>query len=87
MKILWSGCDKKLKSGTQCDTCGRWYRNSCGNVKGLVAESGRWSCERCRSERLRVLAEKLRFTNSNRRAKTEKQGAGGAITNEGKGKG
>jgi hypothetical protein len=55
VKVLCSGCDKNSKSGTQCDTCGRWYHNSCGNVKGLVAESGRWSCERCRSERLRVL--------------------------------
>jgi methionyl-tRNA synthetase len=60
VKVLCSGCDKNLKSGSQCDTCGRWYHNSCGNVKGLVAESGRWSCERCRAERLRVLEEKLR---------------------------
>jgi len=59
VKVLCSGCDKNLKSGSQCDSRGRWYHNSCGNVKGLVAESGRWSCERCRAERLRVLEEKL----------------------------
>lgn len=60
VKVLCSGCEKSLKSGTQCDLCGRWFHNSCGNVKVQVAESGRWNCERCRSERLRVLEEKLR---------------------------
>jgi len=59
VKVLCSGCDKNLKSGTQCDSCGRWYHNSCGNVKVQVAESGRWNCERCRSERLRVLEEEM----------------------------
>jgi hypothetical protein len=60
VQVLCNGCDKNLKSGTQCDTCGRWYHNSCGNVKFKVAESGKWNCERCRSERMRVLEEKLR---------------------------
>jgi hypothetical protein len=46
------------KSGTQCDSCGRWYHNSCGNVKFQVVKSGKWNCERCRSERMRVLEEK-----------------------------
>jgi len=53
--VLYSGCDRNLKSGTQCESCGRWYQNSCGNVKFTVAESGKWNCDRCRSERLRVL--------------------------------
>ena len=48
-----------LKSGTQCDTCGRWFHNSCGNVKVQVAENGKWVCDKCRSERLRLLEEKL----------------------------
>jgi hypothetical protein len=39
MSVLRSGCDKNLKSGTQCDTCRRWFHNSCGNVKAQVAES------------------------------------------------
>jgi len=60
VKVLCSGCDKNLKSGTQCDSCARWYHNSCGNVKVQVAESGRWNCERCRSERLRVLEEYMK---------------------------
>jgi hypothetical protein len=59
VQVLCSGCDKNLKSGTQCDTCGR-YHNSCGNVKFQVAENGKWNCERCKSERMRVLEEKLR---------------------------
>jgi hypothetical protein len=49
-----------LKSGTQCDTCGQWYHNSCGNVKLQVAESGKWNCAGCRFERLRVLEDKLK---------------------------
>jgi hypothetical protein len=43
----------------RCETCGRWYNNSCGNVKALVAESGTWNCSMCRSERLQLLEEKL----------------------------
>jgi hypothetical protein len=34
--------------------------NKCGNVTFQVVESGKWNCDRCRSERLRVLEEKLR---------------------------
>jgi hypothetical protein len=60
VQVLCSGCDRNLKSGTQCESCGRWYHNSCGNVKFQVAESGKWNCDKCRSERLRVLEEKLR---------------------------
>jgi hypothetical protein len=59
MRVLCSGCDRILKSGTQCDTCGRWFHNSCGNVRAQVAESGKWVCDKCRSERLRLLEEKL----------------------------
>ena len=28
VKVLCSGCDKNLMSGTQCDSCGRWYHNN-----------------------------------------------------------
>jgi hypothetical protein len=59
MRVLCSGCDRILKSGTQCDTCGRWFHNSCGNVRAQAAESGKWVCHKCRSERLRLLEEKL----------------------------
>ena len=60
VQVLCSGCDRNLNSGTQCESCGRWYHNSCGNVKFQVAESGIWNCDRCRAERLRILEEKLR---------------------------
>jgi methionyl-tRNA synthetase len=33
LQVMCSGCDRSLKSGTRCDTCGRWFHNSCGNVK------------------------------------------------------
>ncbi|PNF17577.1 hypothetical protein B7P43_G15177 [Cryptotermes secundus] len=59
LQVLCSGCERNLKSGTQCDTCGRWFHNSCGNVRAQMAESGKWSCERCRWGRLRQLEEKL----------------------------
>ena len=60
VQVLCSGCDRNVKSGTQCELCGWWYHNSCGNVKFQVAESGKWNCDRCRSERIRVLEDKLR---------------------------
>jgi len=60
VQVLCSGCDRNLKSGTQCESCGRWYHNSCGNGKFRVAERGKWNSDGCRSDRLRVLEEKLR---------------------------
>ena len=64
VQIFCSGCDRNLNSGTQCDCCGQWYHNNCGNVKFQVAGSGKWNCDRCRSERLRVLEEKLRLAHA-----------------------
>jgi hypothetical protein len=60
VQVLCSGCDRNLNSGTQCDCCGLWYHNSCGNAKFQAAESGKWNCDGCRSERFRALEEKLR---------------------------
>jgi hypothetical protein len=37
LQVLCSGCDRNLKSGTQCNTCGRWFHNGCCNVKAQVA--------------------------------------------------
>jgi hypothetical protein len=59
LKVVCSRCDTSLKSGTLCNTCGCWFRDSCGNVKAQVAESGKWICNKCRSESLRLLEEKL----------------------------
>jgi len=55
VQFLCSGCDRNLKSGTQCESFGRWYHNSGGNAKFQVAESGQWNCDRWRFERLWVL--------------------------------
>jgi len=41
IQIMFSWCDRSLNSGTQCDTCGRWFHNSCGNVKTQWADSGK----------------------------------------------
>jgi hypothetical protein len=62
-QVLCSGCDRNLKSGTKCDSCEQWYHNSCRNVKLQVADNGKWNCDRCRSERLRILEEKLRLAH------------------------
>ena len=59
IQILYSECDRILKSGTRCETCGCWYHNYCGSMKFQVVESGKWRCNRCGSERLRLLEEKL----------------------------
>ena len=50
---------KSQIGGTQCSTCGRWFRNSCGNVETHLVKSGKWICDKRRSERLRLLEEKL----------------------------
>jgi hypothetical protein len=36
-----------------------WFHNSCGNVKAQIAESGKWSYDRCRWDRLSQLEVKL----------------------------
>jgi hypothetical protein len=68
LQILCSGCERNFKLGTQCDMCGHWFHNSCGNVKLhnscanvklQIADSGKWSCDRYRWDRLRQLEEKL----------------------------
>ena len=55
-----SGCDNSLKSGTQCDTCGSWFHNGCGNVKAQLRDSRKGSCEKCKWDRLCLLEEKLK---------------------------
>jgi hypothetical protein len=59
MQVLCSGHDRNLKSGTQYDTCGRWFYNSYGNIKTQVAGSGKWIYDRCRWQKVRLLGEKL----------------------------
>jgi len=59
MQVICSGCERILKSGTQCDMCGHWFHNSCGNVMAQLVDSGKWNCERCKWERLCLLEEKL----------------------------
>ena len=62
LQVLFSCCNRNLKSGTQCNTFGCWFHNSYGNVKAQVVESRKWICFKCRSERLRLLQEKLQYT-------------------------
>ena len=50
MQVLCSRCDRNLKSGTQCERCGHWFHNSCGNFKVQVVESRKCTCDKCRSE-------------------------------------
>jgi methionyl-tRNA synthetase len=46
VRHLCSGCGRNLKSGIQCEQCGRWYNNSCGSVKTQAAERVNWNCEK-----------------------------------------
>jgi hypothetical protein len=59
IQVSCSVCDWNFKPGTQCDTYGCWFHNICGNVKAQVADSGKWICDKCRLERLRLLEEKM----------------------------
>jgi len=38
VRLLCTGCGRNLKSGIQCELCGRWYHYSCGSVKAQAAE-------------------------------------------------
>jgi hypothetical protein len=64
LQVFCSGCDRNPKSGTQYNTCGGWFHNSCSNVKAQVIKSGKWICDKCRLERLRLLEEKLQSFSS-----------------------
>jgi hypothetical protein len=59
LQILFSWYDRNLKSETHCNMCGSWFHNNCGNFQAQVAESEKWICGKCRSERLGLLKEKL----------------------------
>jgi hypothetical protein len=41
VRFLCSGFGRNMKSGIQCEQCGRWYRYSCGRVKAQAAERER----------------------------------------------
>ena len=41
VQVMCSGCERSVNSGIRCDTCGRWFHNSFGNVK---VESGKCNC-------------------------------------------
>ena len=36
-----------------------WYHYSCGSVKAQAAERENWKCDKCRTEKLRMLQEDL----------------------------
>jgi hypothetical protein len=59
LHVLCSRFERNLKLGTRCDMCGHWFHISCGNVKVQMVDSRKWSCDRCRWDRLRQLEEKL----------------------------
>jgi len=59
VRVLCTGCGRNLKSGIQCELCERWFHYSCGNVKAQTAERENWCCDKCRTEKVRVLQQKL----------------------------
>ena len=60
MQVVCSGCDRNLISGTPCNTFERLFLSSVtaeGMLKVKLVENGKWTCDKCRSERLRLLDE------------------------------
>ena len=58
VQVVCSGCDRNLISGTPCNTFERFFLSSVtaeGMLKVKLVESGKWTCDKCRSERLRLL--------------------------------
>jgi hypothetical protein len=56
---MFTECSRNLKSGMQCELCGRWYHYTCENVKALAVERENWNCDKCRTEKMRMLQEEL----------------------------
>src|SRR5215469_29921 len=90
VRLLCTGCGKNLKSGIQCELCGEWYHYSCGSVKAQAAERVNWNCEKCRTEKWRLLQEEhqsarrqieeLKVRNRELEAKLLKAGTGNTDT-------
>jgi hypothetical protein len=59
IKLSCTGCGRNLKTGIQCELCGHWYHYSCGNVKGDWTEREKWNCDKCKSERVKILQQDL----------------------------
>jgi len=59
VKFLCSGCGRNLQSGIKCELYERWYHYNCGSVKDQGAERENWSCEKCRTEKVRMLQVEL----------------------------
>jgi hypothetical protein len=53
--LLCTGCGRNLNSGIQCEVCGHWFHYSCGSVMAEAAERGNWNCDKCRTEKVRML--------------------------------
>jgi len=59
VRLLCTGCGRNLKSGMQCELCGRWYHYSCGSLRAQAAERENWNCDKCRTEKVRILQDEL----------------------------
>jgi len=59
VQFLCTRCSRNLNSGIHCELCERWYHYSCGSVKALAAEREKWNCDKCRTEKVRMLQEDL----------------------------
>ena len=59
IKLSCMGCNRNLRTGIQCELCGHWYHYSCGNVKGVWTQSEKWSCDKCKTERVKTLQQDL----------------------------
>jgi len=60
VRFLCTGRGRNLKSGIQCELCGRWYHYSCGSVKAQATERKNWNCDKRRTEKVRMLKSKCK---------------------------
>jgi len=59
VRLLCIGCGTNLSSGIQCELCGRWYHYRCGSVKAQAAQRDNWNCDKCRTEKVKMLQNAL----------------------------
>ena len=59
IQLSCTGCSRILRTGIQCELCGHWYHYSCGNVKGDWMDKEKWNCDKCKTERVKILLHDL----------------------------
>ena len=62
VQLLHTGYGRNLKSAMLYELCGCWYHHSCGSVQAQAAEREKWNCDKCRTEKVRMLEDDMQNT-------------------------